>query len=114
MRSYPIPYLTLVVICAVVAAAGFFGAFTGDPNVPRQLNDSSLYFSLIPLSFLTLGLISCVFWIIALVHMLTNRALQGTDKIVWLLIVLFLNAIGGVLYFWIAPNPAFTHPPISA
>jgi hypothetical protein len=41
-----------------------------------------------------------------LVHCLTNKALQGNDKIVWILVVILLNALGAVLYFFLAPNPA--------
>ncbi|MEI6323778.1 MAG: PLD nuclease N-terminal domain-containing protein [bacterium] len=114
MRSYPILYLTLVIICAVFAIGGGIGLLTQDPHLPTRMSDAGLYYSMIPISMAAFGLFSVIFWIIALIHLLKNPALMGTDKIVWLLVVIFLNALGGVLYFWIAPNPALMIPPSSS
>jgi hypothetical protein len=64
-----------------------------------------------------------VIWVWALVHMLTNQAIQGTDKIVWALVVIFLNALGAILYFILSPSvkrsqssPALAHfpPPLAS
>jgi len=43
-----------------------------------------------------------VFWIWMLVDCLQNPRLQGTDKLVWVLVVLFLHVLGAALYYFIA------------
>ena len=34
-----------------------------------------------------------------LIHALTNRALPGVEKLIWVLVILFLHALGGLIYF---------------
>lgn len=43
------------------------------------------------------------FWLAALVRLLTSRHLESGDKIVWTLVLIFLNLLGAVLYFCLAP-----------
>ena len=45
------------------------------------------------------------YWISALVDMLKNTAIQGSDKIVWTLVIIFLNILGAIIYFFVAPRP---------
>ncbi|MGB8355452.1 MAG: PLDc N-terminal domain-containing protein [Chthoniobacteraceae bacterium] len=52
--------------------------------------------------FLILGLVASVFWIWMLVDAARSRSLAGTEKIVWVLLILFLHVLGAVLYFFIA------------
>ena len=40
-----------------------------------------------------------VFWIWMLIDAITNKALTDTEKIVWVLVILFLHFVGGVIYF---------------
>jgi hypothetical protein len=47
---------------------------------------------------LFLGLASIVLWIIALVDCLSHEPSEGNDKIVWLLVILFANGIGALIY----------------
>jgi hypothetical protein len=50
------------------------------------------------------GLISLaafVFWVAMLIHVLTNRALAGAEKIVWVLVVIFLPLLGSIIYFFV-------------
>ncbi len=48
------------------------------------------------------GLISLVgfaFWLWMLVDCLTSTALVGADKIVWVLVIIFLPVVGAIVYF---------------
>ncbi len=42
------------------------------------------------------------FWVWMLVDCALNQRLQGTEKIVWVLLILFLHFLGALLYFLIA------------
>lgn len=105
MRAFPIFYLTLAIICGVGIVFGIVGAATSDQTLPQSMNHAGFYLSWIPIAVVAFSIISLLFWIIGLVHCLTNKALQGNDKIVWILVVILLNALGAVLYFFLAPNP---------
>jgi uncharacterized membrane protein YczE len=41
------------------------------------------------------------FWLWMLVDCLKNQALQGTEKIVWVLVIIFLHALGALVYFFV-------------
>ncbi len=45
-----------------------------------------------------IALLSTVFWSVVLVDAATNESKQGNDKIVWVLIILFANLLGAILY----------------
>jgi len=56
------------------------------------------------LAFLVLGVIALaafVFWIWMLIHAITNKGLNDTEKLIWVLVVLFLHFIGGLVYFFV-------------
>ena len=56
------------------------------------------------LAFLVMGTIALglfVFWIWMLIHAITNKGLTDTEKIVWVLVVLFLHALGALIYFFV-------------
>ena len=50
------------------------------------------------LVFAGLGLAAFAFWIWMLVDCLTKESSEGNDKIVWVLIILFLNWLGALIY----------------
>lgn len=66
--------------------------------------------SLVPLALLGAALFGLILWLWALIHLLTNPALAGTDKIVWTIVIVFLNVLGAILYFAIRPRPAASPP----
>jgi len=45
-------------------------------------------------------LLPAIFWVVALVDILRSN-FQGNNKIVWVLVVIFLPLIGAILYFTI-------------
>lgn len=46
-----------------------------------------------------LALVTSIFWIWMIIHCVTNASLDGTQKIVWLLVILFLHFLGALIYF---------------
>jgi hypothetical protein len=48
--------------------------------------------------FLLLALITSIFWLWMLVDALMNE--QGVDKVIWVLVILFLHILGALLYFF--------------
>ncbi len=54
------------------------------------------------------GLAVFVFWIWMLIHAITNDGLSGTEKILWVLLLIFLHFLGAILYFFIGRPKAST------
>jgi hypothetical protein len=50
-----------------------------------------------------------VFWIWMLVDCLTNESLQGTDKLIWVLVILLAHAVGALIYYFVVK--IYGHPP---
>jgi hypothetical protein len=51
--------------------------------------------------FLFLGLIglaACVFWIWMLISAIQNNGLNGTERVLWVLVIIFLHFLGAFLY----------------
>jgi hypothetical protein len=48
-----------------------------------------------------IGLAAFAFWLWMLIHAITNNGLVGAEKVVWVLVVIFLPFIGSILYFFI-------------
>jgi hypothetical protein len=51
-----------------------------------------------------LALLVFAFWIWMLVDVITNKRLSDTEKILWFVVVFFLHAIGGLIYFLAGRN----------
>ena len=45
-----------------------------------------------------LGLALCIFWILMLVSAIQNNGLNGTERLIWVLVIFFLHFIGALLY----------------
>lgn len=45
-----------------------------------------------------LGICAGIFWVMTIIDCATKEPSQGTDKIVWLLIIIFMNWIGALIY----------------
>jgi NADH:ubiquinone oxidoreductase subunit 6 (subunit J) len=46
-----------------------------------------------------LAIATTIIWIWALVDCLQNPRIQGTEKLVWVLVILFLHILGALIYF---------------
>lgn len=47
-----------------------------------------------------IGVFLFIFWILMLVNAITNSRLSGTEKIVWVLVIIFLHFLGALIYFF--------------
>jgi len=54
---------------------------------------------LLALPLALLGLLATIFWVWMLIDCAMNEPSEGTDKIVWILIILFTHVIGAAIYF---------------
>ena len=50
---------------------------------------------------LLLALVALALWLWMLVDCLRNRSLRGNAKIAWVLIIVMLNVLGALLYFFL-------------
>jgi len=57
--------------------------------------------------FWALAILASVFWIWMLIDAITSD-LNGTDKLIWVLVVLFLHLLGAILYYIIKRPDAHT------
>ena len=51
--------------------------------------------------FGSFGLLAFAFWIWMLVDCAANEPSQGTDKIAWILVLVFASFIGALIYFFV-------------
>jgi hypothetical protein len=49
-----------------------------------------------------LGILCFIFWVWMLIDCLKNPRLQGTEKLIWVLVIIILPFLGSLLYFFIA------------
>ena len=50
---------------------------------------------------IALSLAITAFWVWMLVDCLTNMDSQGNDKIIWILVIVFTNLIGALVYYFV-------------
>ncbi len=46
-----------------------------------------------------IGVLACVYWIWMLVDCIGNSRLTTSEKVVWVLVIFFLHALGALLYY---------------
>ena len=61
---------------------------------------------------LIVGVITTIFWLWMLIDCITNAAITGTEKIVWLLVIIFTHILGAILYFVLARGGRASRPGI--
>jgi len=57
------------------------------------------------LAMLAFGLWAFIFWIYMLVHCLRSD-MESTEKLVWVLVLLFANLIGALIYYFVIKRSA--------
>ena len=55
------------------------------------------------LIFVLIGLAATVFWIWMLVDAIT-RPMDSTQKLIWVLVIVFLHVLGALVYFFVGRN----------
>lgn len=69
-------------------------------NLPQLLADPiTALFAGGGIIFLLLAVVTSIFWLWMLIDSLTNASLNGTEKLVWVLVILFLHFVGALIYF---------------
>ena len=48
-----------------------------------------------------LSLALFAFWLWMLIHAITNKGLRDVEKIVWVIVIIFLPFLGSLIYFFI-------------
>lgn len=48
-----------------------------------------------------IGIVATIFWIWMLIDCVQNSALTGTDKVIWILVILFLHVLGALIYYFV-------------
>ena len=48
-----------------------------------------------------LGLLTFIFWIWMLIDAIQNPRLQGNQRIIWVLIIIFLPCLGSLIYYFV-------------
>ena len=46
-----------------------------------------------------LVVVASIFWVWALIDCLQNSRLQGIEKLVWVVVILFTHLLGAIIYF---------------
>jgi uncharacterized membrane protein YidH (DUF202 family) len=70
-------------------------------NATFGMIGSGIFGVLVFLIMAAFGLACFAFWIWMLIHAITNKGLTDTEKIVWVLVVLFLHVLGALIYFFV-------------
>ena len=83
---------------------------------PLLLADAAPYvFGGIGLALLLAVVLTTVFWIWMLVDSITNPGLDGTERIIWVLVIFFTHVLGAVLYLLLARGKRGSGaPPLSS
>jgi hypothetical protein len=63
--------------------------------------NTSIFGLLAILVMAAIALALFAFWIWMLIHAITNKGLTDTEKIIWVLVVLFLHFLGALIYFFV-------------
>jgi Phospholipase_D-nuclease N-terminal len=53
------------------------------------------------LIILAVVILTSVFWIWMLVDCITNPRLRDTEKVIWVLVIIFTHIIGALIYFFV-------------
>ncbi len=53
------------------------------------------------LLFLPVSLALFAFWLWMLIHAIQNRGLNDSERIVWVIVIVFVNLIGALIYFFV-------------
>jgi uncharacterized RDD family membrane protein YckC len=57
---------------------------------------------LLILTMVLVAVAAFVFWIWMLIDALRNKGLSDTEKLVWVLVIVFLHFLGALIYFFVA------------
>jgi hypothetical protein len=70
--------------------------------IAQLLADPFLIFGGLGLVGGLIGLLLTIFWLWMLIDAVTSSSIQGTEKIVWVLVILFTHILGALIYYFVA------------
>jgi hypothetical protein len=56
------------------------------------------------LIFFAISLAGFAFWLWMLIHAISNKGLSDGEKIVWVLVIIFLPLLGSIIYFFVGKS----------
>jgi|GEM_PF-1352166 len=65
---------------------------------------------LFALVILALAVISLVLWVWALIDAIRNPALSDTERIIWVLVIIFLQVLGAIVYLIVGRKKGVAGP----
>ena len=57
------------------------------------------------MSIIGLVIFLFIFWILMIIDAATRKFKNDTDKVVWILIIVFLQIIGAIIYYFVIKKP---------
>jgi hypothetical protein len=54
---------------------------------------------------LVLGLLGLLFWIWMLIDCALNETTENQQKLIWILVIIFVNLLGAIIYFFVRKLP---------
>ncbi len=70
--------------------------------IPQLLADPLVIFGGLGVIGILIFALLSIFWLWMLIDALTNSALDGLEKIVWVLVIIFTHFLGALVYFFVA------------
>jgi hypothetical protein len=58
------------------------------------------------LFFAVVAVVVFVFWLMMLISAIQNPRLSGTEKVIWVLVIVFLHFLGALIYFFLGKRKA--------
>ena len=68
----------------------------------------SVFGLLVMLLGAALSLAGFAFWLWMLINAISNKGLSDTEKIVWVLVIIFLPLVGSIIYFILGRPKAYS------
>ncbi len=68
----------------------------------QLLADPFTFFAGFGVIGIIIAIVATIFWLWMLIDSITNAALNGTEKLIWVLVILFTHILGAILYFLLA------------
>ena len=59
---------------------------------------------------LAVGALATAFWIWMLIDCVTKETDEGNNRLIWVLIIIFLQAIGAAVYYFVRRRPRLAEP----
>jgi membrane-associated phospholipid phosphatase len=74
--------------------------FTKEVHAVELISTGTALFALLMVVFAATGVLGTIFWVWMLIEAATKEPDGGSDRIVWVLIILLTHMIGAALYFF--------------